>query len=226
MNFVLLGAGKTGSIVAEIARERGHQMSIIEVDENLNGSALTRERLAGVDAVIDFTNPHAVMANIEATVKAGCNMVVGTTGWYDQMDQVKQLVEANGTGFLWASNFSIGMNLFFDIVRAGALALNYGYEATIMERHHIHKKDKPSGTAISMNTVLREVTGKEAEINSVREGETVGMHVLMLDSAADTILLTHDAKNRRGLAEGAVRAAEWVKAKRGFFEFKQVFRDL
>jgi 4-hydroxy-tetrahydrodipicolinate reductase len=226
MNFVLLGAGKTGSIVAEIARERGHEMSIIEVDQNPNGQALTRERLAGVDAVIDFTTPHSVMGNIEATVKAGCNMVVGTTGWYDQMDHVKQLVEANGTGFLWASNFSIGVNLFFEIVRAGALALNYGYEATIMERHHVHKKDKPSGTAVSMNTILREVTGKGAEISSVREGETVGMHVLMLDSAADTILLTHDAKNRRGFAEGAVRAAEWVKAKRGFFEFKQVFRDL
>ena len=226
MNFVLLGAGKTGSVVAEIAGERGHKVSIIEVEENANGAALTRERLAGVDAVIDFTAPHAVLANIEATVKAGCNMVVGTTGWYSEMARVKSLVETHGTGFLWASNFSIGVNLFFDVVRAGATALKYGYEGTIMERHHVHKKDKPSGTAVSINNIVREIGGHEVEIASVREGETVGMHVLMLDSAADTILLTHDAKNRRGFAEGAVRASEWIAGKRGFYEFQQIFREL
>ena len=131
MNFVLLGAGKTGSIVAEIAGERGHTIKIIEIEENANGTALTRERLTGVDAVIDFTAPHAVLANIEATVKAGCNMVVGTTGWYGEMARVKSLVENHGTGFLWASNFSIGVNLFFDVVRAGAIALKYGYAGNI-----------------------------------------------------------------------------------------------
>ncbi len=226
MHFVLLGAGKTGSIVAEIARERGHEISIIEEGENQNGAALTRERLKNVDAVIDFTTPHAVLPNIEAAVAAGANLVVGTTGWYSELGRVKHLVENAGTGFVWASNFSIGVNLFFDIVRSAAKALNYGYTGSIMERHHVHKKDAPSGTAVTVQKAIEEVSGQRLEITSVREGETVGLHVLMLDSPADSILLTHDAKNRRGFAEGAVRAAEWIAGKRGFHEFKDIFGQL
>lgn len=226
MNFVLLGSGKTGSVVAEIARERGHQLTIIPEEENPNGIALTRERLAGVDCVIDFTTPHAVIGNIVASTQAGANMVVGTTGWYDQTAKVKELVELHGTGFVWASNFSIGVNLFFEIVKTAAKALAYDYSGTIMERHHVHKKDAPSGTAVSIQKAVEEVSGKRLEINSIREGETVGLHVLMLDSPADSILLTHDAKNRRGFAEGAVRAAEYIAGKKGFFEFKEIFGQL
>ena len=115
--------------MAEVAAVRGHTVQIIEVGENRNGAALTRERLAGVDAVIDFTTPDAVMANIEATIRAGANMVVGTTGWYAELPNVRNQVERASTGFVWASNFSIGVNLFFAIVREGAKALKYGYEA-------------------------------------------------------------------------------------------------
>jgi len=226
MHFVLLGTGKTGSIVEKIARERGHHVTIISEEENPNGIALTRERLAGVDAVIDFTTPHAVIGNIVAATQAGANLVVGTTGWYDQLPKVKELVERCGTGLVWASNFSIGVNLFFEIVRAASAALKYGYAGSILERHHVHKKDAPSGTAVSLQNMVREAAGTEVEITSVREGETVGLHVLMLDSEADSILLTHDAKNRRGFAEGAVRAAEWVAGKKGFYEFKDVFGQL
>jgi 4-hydroxy-tetrahydrodipicolinate reductase len=226
MKIVLLGAGKTGSLVAEIAAARGHEVEIIDENENLNGAALTRERLAGTGAVIDFTTPQAVLANIEATVQAGANMVVGTTGWYGEMDRIKNLVEEAGTGFVWGSNFSIGVNIFFETVRTAAQALNFGYEGNIMERHHIHKKDKPSGTAAVMGQIVEEVSGKKLEITSVREGETVGMHVLMLDSEADTILLTHDAKSRRGFALGAVRAAEWIENKKGFHDFQQIYKQL
>jgi len=223
MNFVLLGAGKTGSIVAEIAREHGHQVRIIEIDENTNGAALDRTSLAGVDAVIDFTSPQAVLANIEACAKAGANMVVGTTGWYEQMPRVRQVIEKAGTGFVFGSNFSVGVNVFFQIVAAAASALRRGYNSSIMERHHVHKKDAPSGTAVTMQQIVEKVSGKRVEIQSVREGETVGMHVLMLDSPADSILLTHDAKNRRGFAEGAILAAEWIAGKKGFYEFKDIF---
>lgn len=226
MHFVLLGAGKTGSIVAEIARERGHQITVITEEENPNGIALTRERLAGVDAVIDFTTPHAVIGNIVAAAQAGANLVVGTTGWYEQLPKVRELVERHGTGLVWASNFSIGVNLFFEIVKTAAKALKYGYAGSIMERHHVHKKDAPSGTAVSLQNIVRKASGAEIEITSVREGETVGLHVLMLDSEADSILLTHDAKNRRGFAEGAVRAAEWIAGKKGFYEFKEIFAQL
>ncbi len=226
MNFVLLGAGKTGSIVAEIARERGHQIAIVEEAENLNGEWLTRDHLKGVDAVIDFTTPHAVIGNIVHATQAGANLVIGTTGWYEQLPKVKELVELHKTGLVWASNFSIGVNLFFEIVKTAARALNYGYAASIMERHHVHKKDAPSGTAVSIQKIVEEVANKKIEVASIREGETVGMHVLMLDSPADSILMTHDAKNRRGFAEGAVRAAEWIAGKQGFYEFKDIFNQL
>lgn len=226
MNIVLLGNGKTGSLVAEIARGQGHQVLIVEEDQNKNGAALTRDSLAGVDVVIDFTTPEAVIPNIEATVRAGVNMVVGTTGWYNQLDRVQKLVEEAGTGFLWASNFSIGVNLFFHIVHMAANAVRYGYNASIMERHHVHKKDAPSGTAVVIQRLVEQVAHRKPEITSLREGETVGLHVLLLDSPADTIMLTHDAKSRRGFAEGAVRGAEWLKGKKGFYEFAGIFDQL
>jgi 4-hydroxy-tetrahydrodipicolinate reductase len=226
MNFVLLGCGKTGSLVAEIAKERGHQVRVIEEIENKNGAALTRESLDGVDAVIDFTTPEAVIPNIEACLRAGANMVVGTTGWYGELDRIQKLVEESGTGFLWASNFSIGVNLFFHIVHMAANALRYGYHGSIMERHHAQKKDAPSGTAVVMQRLVEQLSGVKPEITSLREGETVGLHVFLLDSPADTIMLTHDAKNRRGFAQGAVRAAEWIAGKKGFYEFAGIFDQL
>jgi len=142
------------------------------------------------------------------------------------LPHVRNHVERSGTGFLWASNFCIGVNLFFAIVREGAKALQYGYEGRITETHHIHKLDAPSGTAAVMARMLEQFGGKKVPITSVREGEVVGTHSLELMSAADRITLTHDATNRRGFADGAVRAAEWIKGKRGFYEFQEVFSEL
>jgi len=226
MKFILLGAGKTGSVVAEVAASRGHSCEIVEVAENRNGSALTKQRLANIDAVIDFTTPDAVMTNIEATVRAGANMVVGTTGWYGEMPHVRNQVERARTGFIWASNFSMGVNLFFAIVREGAKAIKYGYSPTISETHHVHKLDAPSGTAVSLARTVEQISGKKAPISSIREGEVFGIHSVELLSLADKITLTHEALNRRGFAEGAVRAAEWVKGKRGFYEFQEIFSEL
>lgn len=226
MRFVLVGHGKTGSLVAEVARERGHELRVVEIEENADGAALNKESLAGVDAVIDFTTPHAVIANIEACARAGVNIVVGTTGWHDEIARLQQLVNQAGIGFLFATNFSIGVNLFFQIARTAAVALKHGYEGSLMERHHIHKKDAPSGTAVTLQQIIEQAGGAKLEITSVREGETVGLHVLMLDSPADSILLTHDAKNRRGFAKGAVRGAEWIAGKQGFYEFKDIFDQL
>ncbi len=226
MNLFLTGGGKTGSLVAEVARQRGHEIRILDVPENAHAAALTPEALRGVDAVIDFTTPEAVLENIEACARGGANIVVGTTGWYGELLRVHELVERSGIGFLYASNFSIGVNLFFDVVRAAAATFNYGYVGSIMERHHVHKKDAPSGTAIRMQKLIEDAGGPKVEISSVRQGETVGMHVLMLDSENDSMMLTHDAKSRRGFAEGAVRAAEWIKGRKGFYEFKDIFREL
>jgi 4-hydroxy-tetrahydrodipicolinate reductase len=161
-------------------------------------------------------------------VKAGKNMVVGTTGWYKELGYVRTLVELHRAGFVFASNFSIGVNLFFDIARTAATALNYDYSGQIFERHHAEKKDAPSGTAIAIQRLIRDATGNHAplEITSFREGEVVGLHEVVFESPADRIYLCHDAKSRRGFAEGAVRAAEWLLGKKGFYDFKDVWREL
>jgi 4-hydroxy-tetrahydrodipicolinate reductase len=232
MKLLLLGRGKTGSLVAEIARRRGHDVQVVGAADNDACAALAAERLRAVDVVIDFTAPSCVVGNIEACVAAGKNMVVGTTGWYGDVDRVRKLVESHGTGFVYAANFSVGVNLFLDVARAAAAALRHDYSGQIFERHHAQKKDAPSGTAIAIQRVIREASGeskaknKDLEITSFREGDVVGMHEVVLESTADRIYLCHDAKSRQGFADGAVRAAEWLAGKKGFYNFKDVWREL
>ena len=229
MNLLLLGRGKTGSLVAEVAAERRHHVRSADVNDNINCAALTAESLRDIACVIDFTAPDGVLANIEAAVQAGKNMVVGTTGWYDKLDWVRQLVERHGTGFVYAPNFSIGVNLFLEIARTSAAALQHDYTGQIFERHHVTKKDAPSGTAIAIQKIMLQASGaipEDLEITSFREGEVVGMHEVVLESSGDRIYLCHDAKSRRGFAEGAVRAAEWIVGKKGFYNFKDIWREL
>ena len=226
LNLLILGRGKTGALVAGVARERGHFVVAVGSAENSDTRALRPESTNDIDVVIDFTTPHAVMANIEACAKLGKNMVVGTTGWYGEMERVRKLVEQRGTGFVFGGNFSVGVNLFFEIARSAATAVTHGYEGRILERHHIHKKDAPSGTAAVLRNIVREAGSVELPIASEREGEVVGYHELVFDSTSDVITLAHNAKSRRGFAEGAVRAAEWLAGRKGFYDFKDVWRDL
>jgi len=226
MKLLLLGQGKTGSLVAEVGRQRGHQVEVLRADDNPHASALTPERLAPVEVVVDFTTPHAAVENIQACLRARKNMVVGTTGWYSELPTVRRMAEESGTGFLYGSNFSRGVNLFLEAARTAAAMLGQGYSGQIFERHHAHKKDAPSGTALHLQDVVRHASGTELEIVSFREGDVVGMHELVLDSVADTIYVCHDAKSRLGFAEGAVRAAEWLAGKTGFFDFRDVWRLL
>jgi len=228
MNLLVLGRGKTGSLVAEVAHSRRHHVRVLFAAENAGGSALTPDTLAATDVVIDFTTPSAVVANVEACIHAKKNLVVGTTGWYDQVPRLREMVTSAETGFLYGSNFSIGVNLFFEIAATAGVALKYDYSGQIFERHHAEKKDAPSGTAVTIQQIVRESGGreKELEIVSFREGDAVGMHELVFNSPDDRIYLCHDAKSRRGYAEGAVRAAEWLAAKKGFFEFRNVWREL
>jgi 4-hydroxy-tetrahydrodipicolinate reductase len=228
MNLLLLGRGKTGSLVAEVAAEYRHHTRVIGASENTNGSALSADKLHAIDAVIDFTAPHCVLANIEACVKAGKNMIVGTTGWHHEIDQVRALVERHNTGFVYAANFSIGVNLFYDIARTAAAALNHDYTGQIFERHHAHKKDAPSGSAIALQNIIHEIAPRHEAlgITSFREGEVIGFHEVIFESGADRIYLSHDAKSRRGFAQGAIRAAEWLVGKQGFYDFKNIWREL
>lgn len=226
MILLILGRGKTGSLVAEVARQRGHEVRVLGSAENRKAAGLTPATLRDVAVVIDFTTPQAVLENVAACTHARKNMVVGTTGWYEKLPKIRELVTRSGIGLLYASNFSVGVNVFFEVARAAAAALQHGYNGEIMERHHAQKKDAPSGTAVVLQKILRESGGQELEIVSLREGETVGLHEIVLDSHNDTIRLAHDAKSRRGFAEGAVRAAEWLASRSGFFDFREVWREL
>ena len=226
MNFLILGRGKTGSLVAEVARARRHHVRVLSSADNAGASALTPESLAAINVVIDFTAPSAIVANAEACLRAKKNLVVGTTGWYDELPRLREMALSAKTGFLYGSNFSIGVNLFFEIVAAAGAALKYDYSGQIFERHHEQKRDAPSGTAITLQKIVRESGEREIEIVSFREGDVVGMHEVVFNSAGDRIYLCHDAKSRQGYAEGAVRAAEWLAGKTGFFEFRNVWREL
>jgi len=228
MNLLILGRGKTGSMVAEVALSRRHHVRVLSAADNAGGCALTPDALSKTDVVIDFTTPAVAVANTEACIRARKNIVVGTTGWYEQLPRIRELVLAANTGVLYGSNFSIGVNLFFEIAATAGSALKYDYSGQIFERHHAQKKDAPSGTAITLQKIVREVGGKEEdlEIVSFREGDAVGMHELVFNSVGDRIYLCHDAKSRQGYAEGAVRAAEWLAGKTGFYEFRNVWREL
>jgi 4-hydroxy-tetrahydrodipicolinate reductase len=226
MNLLILGRGKTGSLVPEVARQRQHEVRVAGAVENCHASALSAEKLSGVDVVIDFTTPQAALENIEACARAGKNLVVGATGWYGDLAKVQKMVEQGGSGLLYGANFSVGVNLFYDVARSAAAALHHQYLGQIFERHHAQKKDAPSGTAATLQKIIHEASGRELEIISFREGDVVGMHEVVLNSPNDTIYLCHDSKSRRGFAEGAVRAAEWLAGKKGFFHFKDVWREL
>ena len=226
MHLLILGHGKTGSFAAEIARARNHQVRVLTSADNPDAQALTTEMLRGVDAAIDFTNPSAVIPNIEACIRARVNIVVGTTGWYHDLPRIQKMVESAGTAMLYGANFSVGVNLFFDIARTASAALRHQYFGQIFERHHAHKKDAPSGTAMMLQKTIHEATNTELEITSFREGDVVGMHEVIFDSPNDNIYICHDAKSRRGFGEGAVRGAEWLAGKKGFFDFRNIWREL
>ena len=226
MRILVLGRGKTGALVAELAKERKHEVYSLGSQDNADGRALTPATLQEIDAVIDFTTPQAVIPNMIRCVEAGVPAVVGTTGWYQHLEKVRELVRERKGALLYGSNFSIGMNFFFKAVQAVAPILKHNYRGSIVERHHVHKKDKPSGTAVTLQKILESGSGEKVEVASVREGDTVGMHLVMMDSANDTILFTHDAKSRLGFAEGAVRAAEWIRGKTGFYEFTEIVEQI
>jgi 4-hydroxy-tetrahydrodipicolinate reductase len=187
MLFLVLGRGKTGSLVAEVATEHGHSVRVLDEAENHDASALTPPFLAGFDAVIDFTTPEAVVHNLRACLANGARVVVGTTGWYQHLDDMRALAQRKNAGFLYGTNFSIGVQAMLRVARELAVAAP-GYKFSITETHHVSKKDAPSGTALSIKQVLQAANPKlEVEITSKREGDASGIHVIEARSVNDVI---------------------------------------
>jgi len=229
MRILVLGQGKTGKLVAEVAAERGHGVHVLDVFENANATALTPPFVAGFDLVIDFTTPEAVVQNMRACLASGAKMVVGTTGWYDKLPDMRALAERKQAGLLYGTNFSIGVQVMLKLAQQMGASLNAaGYKFSIAETHHVSKLDKPSGTAISIAEMVERGAGKKIRvpIESIREGDAKGTHVLTASSDADRIVLTHEAFSRRGFAEGAVRAAEWLAPRTGCYDFRDVWEKL
>jgi 4-hydroxy-tetrahydrodipicolinate reductase len=225
MLILLLGKGKTGSLVAEIARERGHGVRALDINENEHASALTAPNLAGVDVIIDFTSPEAAVENMRAVLALGGRIVVGTTGWYAKLDDMKALAHKRGGGLLYGTNFSIGVQKLFRLV--ADLGRLEGYQFSITESHHTSKVDAPSGTALTLKEILLAAQpGAEIPITSHRVGDAKGEHTVTATSDVDMLEIRHDANSRRGFALGAVRAAEWLNGKSGAWEFREIFDEL
>lgn len=225
MLILVLGKGKTGSLVAEVARERGHGVRALDINENQRASALTGPSLAGVDVVIDFTAPEAAVENMRAVLSLGGRIVVGTTGWYDKLEDMKALAAKRGGGLLYGTNFSIGVQKLFRLT--AELARLEGYEFSITETHHVTKVDAPSGTAVTLQQIVQAAQpGAEIPVVSHRIGDAKGEHAVVAKSDVDVLEIRHDAFSRRGFALGAVRAAEWLNGKSGAWEFREIFDQL
>ncbi len=232
MKLALVGYGKMGRMIEAVALERGHEIVSI-IDPKAFHKQITQESLGLADLCIDFTTPDSVVTNVRAYAALKKNCVVGTTGWHEQLSIVKGLVDQAGIGLLSSPNFSLGVQLFMRLVAgAGRLFDRFPeYEVALFEAHHNQKLDRPSGTARSLAELLkaemsRYATGAELEISSQRCGSIPGTHSLTFDSPADTITLTHTARSRRGLAEGAVIAAEWLQMRKGFFTMDDILENL
>jgi 4-hydroxy-tetrahydrodipicolinate reductase len=225
MLFLVLGKGKTGSLVAEIARERGHGVRAFDVHENQHAAAITAPNLAGVDVVIDFTTPEAAIENMRAVLALGSRIVVGTTGWYAHVGEMKAIAQRRGGGLLYGTNFSIGVQKLFRLT--AELAKLDGYKFAISETHHTTKVDAPSGTAITLREIIHEAKPTaEVEVTSHRVGDAKGEHIVTATCEHDVLELRHDAHSRRGFALGAVRGAEWLADKSGAWEFREIFEQL
>ncbi len=229
MRILVLGVGKTGKLVASVAAEHGHSVHVLDATENRDAMALTAPFVAGFDVVIDFTTPEAVIPNMRACLANGAKMVVGTTGWYGKLPDMKSLAHRRGAWLLYGSNFSVGVQLMFKLAALMTKDLKAaGYSFSISETHHTTKLDAPSGTALTLRDTVQVAAGADdIPIQSIRHGEAVGLHVLEATGPGDRILLTHESQSRRAYAEGAVRAAEWLaQTKPGVYDFKEIFESI
>jgi len=234
MNIALIGYGKMGKEIEAIALKRGHNI-VLKIDKD-NVNTVTESDLKKADVAIEFSTPDTVIDNIKKSFNAGLPIVVGTTGWYEKFDEIKKLCAEKNGGMFHATNFSLGVNLFFKVNTYLAELMNKypEYDVSMEEIHHIHKLDKPSGTAITLaNQVLSKIQRKKnwsinnkaddvLFIKDVREGEVPGTHIIKYHSEVDDIEIMHKAHNRKGFALGAVFAAEFLNGKNGVYSMNDI----
>ncbi len=244
MNFALIGYGRMGRAIELEAKARNHTI-IVTIDEDKPVNESTNlDIFANVDVCIDFSIPTAVPTTVRSIAQTGTDMVIGTTGWYDHLAEIKTLAETNQFGIIYAPNFSLGINIFFEIVECAATMLNPfpQYDPWIHEWHHANKIDNPSGTAlhlakevidrldqkneISSGNITGKIPADHLHISSIRSGNAPGTHTVGFDSAVDTITLTHSARDRTGFARGAVTAAEWITGRIGLFTMRDLLKSL
>lgn len=238
--IALIGYGSMGKEIETLAHERDYEITeIFEIDKTISSDGNYE-----FDVAIDFSYPEAVVRNIDILGKLEKNIVIGTTGWYDDLEKARNSIEKAGIGLVYGTNFSIGMRMFFRIIDEATKLMNKtgGYDIFMHEMHHHRKKDSPSGTAETLaeiilgnvdektekytETMHGRIKPKQLHISSTRGGEIMGYHKVYIDSLADTIELAHRAKNRSGFAMGALTAAKWIHGKKGFFDFGTVLENI
>jgi 4-hydroxy-tetrahydrodipicolinate reductase len=230
MKLAIVGYGKMGRSIERLAPEYGCEVCLrLDIDNNANFEGLKAENFRGIDAAVEFSTPPTAIENIERLARLGVNTVAGTTGWLRDVDRARAAVEQAGTALIWSANFSVGVNLFSQLVSEAAelFARQKEYGAWAWEIHHSTKKDAPSGTLLALVEQMKK-SGYHRPIDaaSSRAGAHPGTHEIGFDSADDTITIRHTARGRDGFARGALRAARWIAGKKGVFDFREIVNDL
>jgi 4-hydroxy-tetrahydrodipicolinate reductase len=230
MNLAIIGYGKMGRLIERLAPEYGFDAKLrLDVDNNANFEGLTAANFRGIDAAVEFSTPSTAPENIERLSQLGINVVVGTTGWFDQLERMRSVVLSQQTGVVWSPNFSVGISVFSQLVEEAArlLARQPEYGAWAWEIHHATKKDAPSGTLLALlDRMKRNGYERTIDASASRAGAHPGTHEFGFDSASDTITIRHTARSRDGFARGALRAAKWVVGRKGFFDFREIVNEL
>lgn len=243
MKIALIGYGNMGKEIESIVAEDGKH-TIVSISCKTENESLDREGLEKADMAIEFTSPDVVIQNVTTVLQMKIPVVIGTSGWYEQLPLIEKIVQETKTGCIYGQNFSIGANIFFDIIQYATRLVGQfdGYDVFGVETHHTGKKDSPSGTARKLSDIIlknypskkvlqtetlnRQIRKDELHFASVRGGRNSGRHEIAFDSEADEIRLVHQAWGRRGFAEGALRAAEFIKNKKGVYNFSEIFAQL
>ena len=230
MNLAIVGYGKIGRLIEQLAPEYGFTVALrLDINNNAKFEGLTRDNFRDVRLAVEFSTPATAVENIERLARLGVSVVVGTTGWFGELDRARRAVEAAGTGLVWSPNFSVGVQIFSQIVAEAArlMARQPDYGAWAWEIHHAAKKDAPSGTLLALVERMKQSGyARPIDSSSSRAGSVPGTHEIGFDSAADTITLRHAARSREGFARGALRAARWLVGRKGFFDFREIVGQL